>query len=213
MNTQSQIEKLELELEKVRLELLKFRTTQNELEIIRKEKQYLEKILQYQQSLPYTSKPAKVIGKDPQNFFNTLTINKGTRHGIRVGFPVIGFTEEGYALIGKIFRIEQTTSQVITLLDPRCQVGVLLEETGDTGIMKGKLPTLPLCQIEFIDRHSKISEGMKVVTSGMGEKYPSGIPVGRVSQVLRENYGLFQSSTVSPDVNFFKITDVFIFSE
>ena len=210
VNTVSEIQRLKRELMETQQKLLEYRNTYTELDLIKREKERLEEILGYKKQIPYTSIPARIISKDPQNLFSTIVINKGSHHNIELGYPVIGFEESSYALVGKIFRIYQHSAKIITILDQRCQVGVMLGDTGDTAIMRGQLPSSHFSLVEFLSRQREYFIGASVVTSSLGEKYPKGISIGKVVNIQKKTYGLFQSAEVKPTIDFFQIDNVFV---
>ncbi len=201
---------LERELQRTRQELLSYQLVHDELETVKREKNRLEQTLGYRQKILLKSIPAKIILKDPQNLFTTLVINRGEEDGIREGDPVVGFTKGKMALVGKIIECESTSAKILTIVDPRSQVGVMIEATGDNGILKGQSPAQISCKIEYLDRKLDGLEGKTIITSGIGGRYPRGIYIGEITEVIRKRYGLFQQSFLTPQINFFTLDEVFV---
>jgi rod shape-determining protein MreC len=92
--------------------------------------------------------------------------------------------------------------------DPDFRVSVLIQRSRTAGILawaprKG-------AQVLDVPHHADVEEGDLVVTSGLGELFPKGILVGRVSRVSDEEGGLFQSVSVEPFVQFSHLEEVFV---
>lgn len=210
VETAKEVHELRQELRQTRQELLAMQLVHDELNLIRREKEQLEKSLGFRKQIPFQNLPARVLFKDPQNLFTSFTVDIGTRDGVSEGDPVVGFVKGKMALIGKLTECEEGLSKVMTIIDQRCQVGVMLEDSGDTGIMKGRAPVNAACAIEYLDRRLDRLEGRTVVTSGLGGKYPKGILVGQITEVIKKRYGLFQETFLVPHMNFFTLDEVFI---
>ena len=77
-------------------------------------------------------KLARVVLRDPANWWRTVQIDLGSRDGLRVNLPVL--TTDG--LVGRVSSVSLTRSQVTLLGDPNCKVAARVEnETRDTGVI------------------------------------------------------------------------------
>ena len=203
---------LESKLIETQKQLLHYKDMNEQLKLIlKKENQNIKDILN---DLSYTKTkeivPANIISKDPQNLFNTIIINKGSNDGIKVNMPVIAFNKEISGLVGYIYNIGPHSSKILTILDHRCHVSVIIDETRDIGLMKGQSPIKDKTIINYIDIKLENLEKKSIVTSGYSDKYPKGIYIGTIIGVNKKRYGLFQKLIVKPNINFFKIEHVFI---
>lgn len=121
---------------------------------------------------------AQVIAVDPSPLLSRLTLNRGTRDGVRVRMPV---TVPG-GLVGQVTGVSARTATVVSLVDPESTVGVTLQGGGGgRGLAHGVPPDR--LRAEF-SRGVPIKAGDVLVTSSLGGVYPVGIRVGRVEQVL-----------------------------
>lgn len=206
------VQDLNQDLLDTRMELLKYKGLYTYLENVLKEKHDYLEIRQKGKQIPHQIVVAKVLFKDPQNLFVSITIDKGSDHGIQVGQPVVAFEGAMYALVGKILEVYPKSSTVITIVDQRCRVGVFVQGMGDTAIMEGLAPISISLLVRYLDRNSGLDfQKRMVVTSDMGGKYPAGIPIGHIVKIKKERYGLFQSAEVTPILNFFRLRYVFVF--
>src|SRR5947209_8748639 len=76
-------------------------------------------------------KLARVIARDPANWWRMMRINLGSRDGVATNSPVL--TAEGLA--GRVSEVGYAQSQVVLLGDPDCRVAVMVEETKDNGVI------------------------------------------------------------------------------
>ncbi|MDR0389223.1 MAG: rod shape-determining protein MreC, partial [Spirochaetaceae bacterium] len=82
---------------------------------IRQENNRLREQLAFSTTLRYRHIPAQLIGRDPDNLFSALVINKGNRDSVRVNMPVIAFQNGTQALVGKVIQVARMESLVMPL--------------------------------------------------------------------------------------------------
>ena len=97
------------------------------------------------------------------------------------------------------------------LIDPNSAVDALVQQTRARGIVKGGGPDY--CVFDYVLRKHEISVGDTVVSSGLDGVFPKGLRVGRISEIVRLNAGIFQKVSVTPYVDFEILEEVFIISE
>ncbi len=123
----------------------------------------------------------QVIDQGFSNFDNSLTVNKGTDSGIAPGQPVVA----AGGLVGSVLSVTSHTATVRLLTDPSFAVGVSLPG-GNVGSAGGQGRSQPLhITIDSTNLPPPtVKAGQTLVTSGLAlEKFPKGIPVGKVSKV------------------------------
>lgn len=122
--------------------------------------------------------PAEVIGYFPNE--NRLTLSVGSRDGVEAGQPVVA--PEG--LLGRIQVVSGSTSQVLLLSSPDVnnRIGAIaLRNPPSVGLLRGESPTSYF--LEFADPKAPVDVGDVVMTSGLSDRIPRGIPIGRVIQI------------------------------
>ena len=181
-----------------------------EYEQLRRENERLRALLNEVPTYNYPLEYAEIVSKDPQNFYSTIVINKGSANGIVVGMPVISYRNGYMTLVGRIVEARRYNSRVLSLIDQRSQISVMLESLRATGIMTGQSPKSTQAHLEYIDLQLDVEEGDRVITSGMGGVFPRGILVGTIFKVEKKNYGLFHDLYVEPAVNFSTLENVYI---
>ena len=109
---------------------------------------------------------AQVIGRDPANWWRTLQINLGTRHGLREGLPVI--TPEG--LVGRIHEAHPNRARVALIGDPACRLSVTVQPSRENGILTAAGTTAfnhTIVNLQFLPADTEARAGDPVVTSGL----------------------------------------------
>ncbi len=178
---------------------------------LKKEYEELKKINDLSNTLvDFKSKTGVVVERNKMYWFNTITINLGSKDGIKEDMAVISSS----GLIGKINKVSKTTSEVklITTNDINNKISVLIKLENDTvyGIMSGYKQEENLLEVTSTNKNLDIKEGMKVYTSGMGGIFPSGILIGEVKSISKDKYDVSKIINVTPaskfdDFNFIKV--------
>lgn len=155
---------------------------------------------------------ARVIARTPGPWFDTFSVNRGDLNGVTVGMSVI--TADG--LVGRVYEVGLNYAKVLSVVDPRSAVAMLVERTRDNGIMRGVVTSaseVAECYVYYLPNVNSVIPGDTVITSGMDTIYPKGIPIGVVTEVSREVDSANQYVVVQPYVDFAHIEDVLILRE
>jgi rod shape-determining protein MreC len=198
----SQIDQLQSENRELKLRLAQYETVLQENNRFR---QYFA----WEKQAPYKTKVARVIGRDPANWWRTLRIDKGTRDGVTTNCAVL--TPDG--LVGRVSEAGFAQAQVVLLGDPNCRVAVLVDESRDHGIIAPATssPVDPaLVDLSYLPRQSPLRAGQRIVTSGEGGIFPAGILVGYLVDFRSVDYGLYQEARVKLAVRMNALEEVFV---
>ncbi len=167
----------------------------------------LRHLLGFEEEVPRPMIAARVVGKDPSHWSKTVIVDKGTADGVRQGAPVV--IPEGIA--GVVVEASHRYAKVLLLIDPNSAVDALVQQTRARGIVKGG--GADYCVFNYVLRKHEISVGDTVVSSGLDGVFPKGLRVGRISEIVRLNAGIFQKVSVTPYVDFEILEEVFIISK
>lgn len=172
------------------------------------ENQRLTELLNYKQVMAqrYDLLVASVIARDPDNWFATVTLNRGSREGVRENMAVL--THQG--LVGRVINATEECCEVLLITDPRSGVGALIQEIRTPGIVEGNVGSTGTARIIHIPNDAQVAEGQVVVTSGNGSIYPKGIPIGRIVSVSDESAGLFKRADIQLFAKMYQLEEVFI---
>ena len=148
--------------------------------------------------------PAQVVGRDLVPDHNTITINKGTKHGLKSGQAVL--TVSG--AVGYIFKPQLYTSHVMLISDRYSVVDALIQKTRAHGIVEGK--SKELCILQYVERTEDVKAGDLIVTGGLDNIFPKGFPLGVVTNVERKTKSASLVIDLKPVVDANKVEEVFI---
>ncbi len=162
----------------------------------------LRTLLGFKQQLPYRSYAARVVGRDPSQWFATVLVDRGASEGIRRDDPV--FTSDG--VVGHVIETAGSWARVLLVADPRSAVSVVLDRSREVGVVVGQGQAL--LKVTYLSREADIHAGDLVSTSGLGPIYPRGLPVGTVVSVSRTP--MFQEAVVKPSSDLGHLEDVLI---
>lgn len=146
----------------------------------------------------YRVVPARVVALGASSGLEwTVTVDAGTRAGVRAGMTVIN----GDGLVGRVKRTSSTTCVVLLAIDRLSAVGSRLESSGELGLAKGD--GLRPLRFQLLDPRARIAVGDRLVTGPYGQTtFAAGVPVGTVSKVTGSADALVRSAAVDPYVNF-----------
>lgn len=176
------------------------------------ENRRLRSLLQLRERIGGELIGAQVIGRDVSRFFRVtrVRLDRGERERVHPGMPVI--TSEG--LVGQIRRSWGRYSDVLLTVDRRSAIDVVIQRTGARGMLRGTgQDDRYLARIQYLRREDDIRIGDLVHTSGLGQRFPASILVGRVTRIVRREFGLNQEAEITPAVNFSSLDEVLILTE
>ncbi|NLV24542.1 MAG: rod shape-determining protein MreC [Deltaproteobacteria bacterium] len=181
----------------------RLRARLQELEEVALTNERLQRLLEFRDRMQLSALVAQVFAEDATSWFRTVIINKGSADGVEEGMPVM--VAEG--VVGRILRVAPHQSRVLLVTDPSSALAALVQKNRARGIIRGQGGFLTM---EFTLRQKEIQVGDLIVTSGGGGVFPGGLPIGTVVRVGRPSYGLFQSVTVVPTADLFRMEEVLV---
>ena len=160
----------------------------------------------------YQKVGARIIGKDPGNWFDKFLIDKGTNDGLAVDMNVIA----GGGLVGIITEVGPDYATVRSIIDDTTNVSAMIETTSDRCIVQGNLQLMNDGIIQFSelsDKENKVNVGDKVVTSIISSKYLPRILIGYVKEINPDANNLTKSGTITPVVDFEHLEEVLVITD
>lgn len=172
------------------------------------ENRRLRRLLGLKESIPGDLVSAEVIAKDLNDFFRvaSVAVDRSGRE-IRPNMPVV--SEDG--VVGKVQRVAGDRVDVLLAVDARSGIDVIDELTGARGFVLGTGDqTKYACKVQLVERSDEVNVGDLLVTSGVGRSFPKGVPVARVTKVVRRDFGIYQEVEAVPTVDFSRLEEVLI---
>ncbi|MBF0842464.1 MULTISPECIES: rod shape-determining protein MreC [Mammaliicoccus] len=177
---------------------------------LEKENKELKKELDMKDISQFNPISATVIARSPDQWMNTIIIDKGKKSGMKENMAVI--TSEG--LVGRIKKANQFSSQVelISTSVKTSKLSVDIQQEGENvfGMINRYDEEKGLLVISDIDNKYKIKKGSKVVTNGLGDQLPKGLLVGEVEKVENDEYGLSKVAYIKTSTNIKDLSHVYV---
>ena len=194
--------------ERLSYENARLREMVRQLERHQMENHELRRLLQLRRSAPADTISAQVVGKDFTQFFRvTRVLLDRSSRDIRAHMPVIA--PDG--VVGAVLHVAGDSVDVQLAVDAGFGIDVEDERTRTRGFVRGTGDVARyLCRVEMVDARDEIEVGDLVVTSGKGRWFPRGLPVARVTKVVKREIGREQEVEAAPTVDFSRLDAVLI---
>lgn len=159
----------------------------------------------------YPKVGARVISADPNSWYSTFTIDKGTDNGITKDMNVIS----GNGLVGIIAEVHKNYSIVRSIIHDSSNIYGMFIKTSDTCVVSGSMEAYSkgVIDISLIGKDAKVDDGYEVVTSAISTKYLEGILIGYITDINVEPNNLTKTAKLIPAVDFSRLDEVLIITE
>lgn len=191
--------------QRLREDLLLANAKLNRMAAVAEQNQRLKELLDTQRSLELNVQLARVIGVDLGPGEDRIMLGVGANSGIHVGQPVI----DARGVMGQVVHVLPSTSVVMLVTDPAHAIPVTVERTGLRTIAYGTrdgnglvLPDIPMA--------ADVRAGDRLLTSGIGGRFPPGFPVGTIDKVQPAPTGMFLHASAKPAADLDRSEDVLL---
>lgn len=164
----------------------------------------LEELLQFKQSMSETSLASRVIGLDPTGWFKSVIIDKGKDEGVRLDMSVVNAN----GIVGRVVSVSPNYAKVLLIIDQNSAVDCLVQRSRERGIAVGL--STDICKLNYVQKSGDVAVGDIIVSSGLADIFPKGLPVGEVLNVKDVPGELFKDIDIRPAVNFSKLEVVLL---
>lgn len=178
----------------------------SKLRSIEKENQELKSLLRLEESYNYPLQITRVVTKQLNTLNNSLSVNVGSNEGIQRGMPLIN--SDG--LIGKVILAASNYSQVMPLSHPLFRVSAQIQDSKANGIITWDISSPSYLIMDFVPKTVPIDTGMVIQTSGLGNEFPAGIPIGQVVDYRSQEGTNTQQLKIEPFSKLNEVSEGFI---
>lgn len=208
---QKEIEELKSENAKLKTQLIENTISKDNL----KQLQALQKSLKFVTDKNLSAfVSADIVAKNSGNYYKTFTISAGSAQGVKSDSIVVN----GEGLVGRVYEISKNYCKAISLLDNRTPISFeIVGRNNDTGMIMQDTDVVQISDESLVkgymfDANSPVKVGEMITTSGLG-LYPSGIPIGKIEQVIPDDKNILKYVVVRPFVDFTNLNKVMIFNK
>lgn len=153
----------------------------------------LKELLEVQKNSGLGVQLARLVDIDLDPFRHRIVLDAGAAQGVQVGQPVV----DAHGVVGQIVEVLSGTSIAMLITDPTHAIPVTIERTGlrtiayGTGVIdRLRLPNIPIS--------ADVKVGDRLVTSGLGGRFPAGFAVGELTSLRNDESGLFAAGIATP---------------
>ena len=187
---------LEEENKRLQAQLYALKEEQELFSRTREENKNLRKLLEISEVQQGRVIAAEVVARDPDNWFRSIRINKGSRSGVKK--DMVAISPDG--IVGRVVETSDNTSKIRLIFSERSAIPAQLVSSGELGVVYGEGKNT--CVMRYINADAQVKIGEQVISSRLGRIYPPGKILGTVSKLYGRDQLLYQAVQVKPSVQF-----------
>ncbi len=194
--------------DKLAFENARLRDDVRQLENERAENRRLKRLLGLRDEIPQETLSALVVGKDTTEYFRVAHVTLDSSGAeVEQNMPVVSID----GVVGTVLRGAGDSVDVRLTVDSGFGVDVVVERSGARGFVRGVGDRNRYAvSVEYVKRSDEVDVGDLLLTSGVGCRFPKGIPVARVTKVIKRDFGIYQTVEAEPTVDYSRLEEVLI---
>jgi len=165
---------------------------------------HFEELLAFKERLHFQPLAARVVGKEPAFWYQTIVVDRGRKDDVLEGMIAL----DPAGVVGQVIHTGEHYSKILLANAPSSAIDAMIQKSRIRGILKGAGEKGFV--LHYVLKNADVKVGDEIVTAGIGGVFPSGIPLGQVSKVYKRRRGMFQDIEVTPHVDFQKLEFVLI---
>ena len=135
----------------------------------------------------------ELMAVDTNPYSHQIVINKGAIDGVFLSQSVL----DDSGIVGQISEVGTTNSRVLLISDVTHAIPIRIERNNVRFIAVGD-GSLDAMQLQHVPHSADIQEGDIIVSSGLGDVFPEGYPVGTITKIIRNESRPFAEVTATP---------------
>lgn len=211
-NALAELRRMRLELTAARQRLVELERLASDLAELERQNAELRRQLAFTARASYRTVAAEVTARDPGSLFTTVTINRGTRHGVRAGMAVVALQNRMEGLVGRVTEADGGSALVQPISGRESFVAARLQQLRYDGLVQGLGSGTSGLLMRHVNSAARdaIALGEPVITSGLGGVFPRGLQIGWVREVRSETYRSSLDLLVEPLIDVSRLEYVFV---
>ncbi|OUU75586.1 MAG: rod shape-determining protein MreC [Methylococcaceae bacterium TMED69] len=181
------------DMEKLRTENLQLSVRAQRYSAVKRENSRLRDLLDFPVVPNQRTIVANILSIDTKSGSQQIVVNKGENTGAQVGQAMV----DVHGVIGQVIKVGPYSSTGLLITDPKHSIPVELNRTGLRALVTGIDESKKL-SLSFVPIDADVVTGDLVVSSGLGNRFPSGYPVGTIKSVARVKGESFADISVEP---------------
>ena len=181
------------DLEKLRTENLQLSVRAQRYSAVKRENSRLRDLLDFPVVPDQRTIVANILSIDTKSGSQQIVVNKGENTGAQVGQAMV----DVHGVIGQVIKVGPYSAIGLLITDPKHSIPVELNRTGLRAVVTGIDESKKL-SLSFVPMDADVVTGDLVVSSGLGNRFPSGYPVGTIKSVARVEGESFADISVEP---------------
>lgn len=165
---------------------------------------HFEELLAFKEKLHFQPLSARVVGKEPAFWYQTIVVDRGRKDDVLEGMIVLAPA----GVVGQVIHTGEHYSKILLANAPSSAIDAMIQKNRTRGILKGAGERGFI--LHYVLKNADVQVGDYIVTAGIGGIFPAGMPLGTVSKIYKRKRGMFQEIEVSPLVDFQKLEYVLI---
>ena len=198
------------EIDQLRRENRRCRLQSFQTEQALRENARLRALVQWKSRQVWNLRFARVIVEDPANWWRSIHLNVGEKQGVSLDDTVL--TDQG--LVGKVVSVSKNRSRVALLGAPNCQAAAVILQSKSRGTIaastRGGIIDRQIVALEHLPNDAPLEAGLEVETSGAGDIFPEGIPIGRLIDSQSSEFDLYSRARVRLWVDLDQLNEVWV---
>lgn len=166
----------------------------------------LRRMLTFRDTSAFSLQPIRFVSKELTGINNVFTIDAGDNDNIEVGMPVV--TSDG--LVGKVVLTSSNYAQVMPYFNNLFRISARVSETRSAGIVSWSGDNRSELVMNFVPKTVPVDSGFVIESSGFGNEYPAGIPIGKVTRTEEESGKDTQRIYLKPFTSLFDVAEGFV---
>jgi rod shape-determining protein MreC len=165
---------------------------------------HLQELLALKEKLVFKPIAARVVGKEPAYWYQTIVVDRGKKDDILEG--MIALAPGG--VVGQVIHVADNYSKILLANASSSAIDAMVQKNRTRGILKGAGEKGFILQ--YVLKTADVEVGDFIVTAGIGGVFPAGIPLGKISKIEKKQLGMFQEIEVEPHIDFQKLEYVLL---